>query len=70
MDAQLIPLFPRLEKAAVRGPCKHELVRIFNAYQRRNSDERIFTLADSYGRVWVREKDIDRVIAAVLPSVE
>ncbi|WP_431843958.1 hypothetical protein [Calidifontibacter indicus] len=31
MDHTLVPLFARLEKAAVSGPGKHELARIFFA---------------------------------------
>lgn len=70
MNVDLVPLFPRLVAAAKTGPGKNELIRVFNARQRRNPNERIFTLADSYGRVWVREKDVERVIAAVLPPVD
>lgn len=61
MLTELIPLFPRLEAAATYGPGKNELVRMFNAYQARNPHERIYTLTDNYGRVWVRAKDVERV---------
>ena len=61
MFTELIPLFPRLEAAAIYGPGKNELIRMFNAYQTRNPHERIYTLTDNYGRVWVRAKDVERV---------
>jgi hypothetical protein len=70
MLTNLLPLFPRLEAAAVNGPGKHELVRNFAAYQASNPDERIFTLTDSYGKVWVREKDVERVCQLILPPVD
>lgn len=61
MLTELIPLFPRLEAAAIYGPGKNELIRMFNAYQARNPQKRIYTLTDNYGRVWVRAKDVERV---------
>jgi hypothetical protein len=69
MLTNLLPLFPRLEAAAVHGPGKHELVRNFAAYQASNPDDRIFALTDSYGRVWIRQKDVERVVALLLPHV-
>lgn len=57
---ELDPLFSRLAAAAIYGPGKDELVRMFNAYQARNPQERIYTLTDNYGRVWVRVKDVER----------
>ena len=70
MNVELVPLYPRLVKLASSGPGKRELVRMFNARQARHVDERFFTLADSYGRVWVRPQDVERIHAALLPSVE
>lgn len=70
MNVDLVKLFPLLVKAASHGPGKNELVRVFNAYQARNPHNLIYTFADPYGNVWIREKDTERVIAAVLPPVE
>jgi hypothetical protein len=70
MNIDLIPLFPALEKAAREGPGKHELVRIFNAYQRRvPTAERFWTFVDAYGKVWARPKDVEAITLAVLPPV-
>lgn len=69
MEAKLVPLLNRLEKAAVHGPGRHELARVFFAYQARNPDERFFVLTDSYGRVWIRDKDFDAAREAVLPTL-
>lgn len=68
MNIELIPLYPCLEAAAVNGPGKHELVRMFNAHQQREP-ERFWTLTDSYGRVWVRPKDVPLIQQALLPAV-
>ncbi|MDQ1130919.1 hypothetical protein [Microbacterium sp. SORGH_AS_0888] len=70
MNVDLVKLFPLLVKAASRGPGKNELVRNFNAYQARNPHSSIYTLADRYGNLWIREKDAERVIAAILPPVD
>ena len=71
MNIDLIKLFPALEKAAVHGPGKHELVRVFYAYQRRVPiQERFYTLVDErHGVVWVRPKDLEAIKLAVLPPV-
>jgi hypothetical protein len=69
MEVRLVPLFPRLEAAAVYGPGKRELARVFFAYQAGHPEERIFTLTDSYGRVWIRASDFERVRELVLPPV-
>lgn len=63
MLTELVPLFSRLEAAAIYGPGKNELVRIFNSYQSAHPENRIYTLTDNYGRVWIRAKDLDRVCA-------
>lgn len=70
MNVELVPLFPRLEKAAVYGPGKHELVRVFFAYQERHPEERVFTLTDSYGRVWIRATDFEKVRELIIPTIE
>lgn len=71
MNIDLIPLFPALEKAAIHGPGKHELVRVFNAYQRRvPASDRFWTLRDDFGKVWIRPKDIEPIRLAVLPPVD
>jgi hypothetical protein len=64
MELELMPLFSKLEKAAVHGPGRHELVLIFFALP-----EKPYHLIDNYGRVWIRPKDWEKVLAMVIPPV-
>lgn len=64
MNIELIPLFSNLQRAAVRGPGRHELARVFFALP-----EKPYHFTDNFGRVWIRPKDLDAVIASVLPPV-
>lgn len=71
MNIDLIPIFSLLEETAIHGPGRHELVRIFFAYQRRVPvSERFWTFTDNYGKVYVRAKDVEAVKLTVLPPPE
>jgi len=50
----LVPLFPELVKAAIYGPGRHELARMFF-----HIEDVPYYFEDNYGRVWIREKDFE-----------
>lgn len=67
MQHELVPVIPYLEKLArTTGPGRHELVRNFFVQARLSP---IYYLTDSYGKVWIRSKDLEKVQGLVLPNL-